>query len=262
LLTNANSLLREIDELSDGVVQPADESQQESSEAGEGIAVAREEPEIGPGIEVMLKGEQTNVQRTAAMAEFCAIGVLLPPNAAQQCTIARAKRDQVTAAAMVRPQHQAFGLKLRKGSRDIARTKTRAVAADRNDFVIAKLMDSLDGILQPFGKAAAVLLMDAGFRRRSGNATGREEVNVDVCEEFGVERRKLEQTAGGRGERTPGQIDLFRAREDQNGAAHGRVGRRARFSLRFVGGVHLIGQLFGYEIRNSRHKPFYRKVER
>ena len=214
MLANANSLLCEIDKLGDGVVQPADESQQESSKPGEGIAVAREEAKVGPGIEVVLEGEQRNFRRTASAAQFGAIGVLLPPNAAEQRTIARAKRDQVTAAAMIRSQHQEPGLQFRKSPFDVARTKTRAIAADRNDFVIAQLMDFLDGILQPFGKSAAVLLVHAGFRRRRGNAAGREEVNVYIAKKFGIESRKLEQTTGGRGERAPGQIARLGPREN------------------------------------------------
>lgn len=88
LLTDSNSLGREIDEKSDRSLEPAECREQKRSKPGEGIARASEEPHVGPGIEFVLGGQYADFRRQAAVAELREIRVSLPMHAAEQVPIA------------------------------------------------------------------------------------------------------------------------------------------------------------------------------
>lgn len=103
MLTNSNSLQGQVDERREGDVTPADRVQEKRSKLGEGIATASEESQVRPGIEFVFDGQQANFRRQAAIAKLRAVRVALPTHAVEQSAIAQTKRDQITAAAMIRP---------------------------------------------------------------------------------------------------------------------------------------------------------------
>lgn len=123
--------------MSDGGVQPNDRVQEKCGEPGEGVAAAREEPDVGPGIEFVFEGQQANFRGQAAIAKLRAIGVLLPTHAAEKSAITQTKGDQITATAMIWSENKFSRPQFRKGIFDIDRAKTGAVAADDNDFIVA-----------------------------------------------------------------------------------------------------------------------------
>ena len=97
----------------------------------------------------MLQGQQANFRGQAAVAQLRAIGVVLPAHATEQIPVAQTKRDQVAATAMIWSEDKFSRLQFSKGFFNIDRAKTRAVAADHDNFVVAKLIDFLDRIFQP-----------------------------------------------------------------------------------------------------------------
>ena len=66
---------------------------------------------------------------------------------------------------MIRPEYQSFELQFCKGPVDISRAQIRAVAPDRDNFVVAKRGDFFDGVFQPRREVMAVLPMNARLHR-------------------------------------------------------------------------------------------------
>ena len=151
--------------MSDRDVQPPDRVQEECGEPGERVAAASEEPDVGPGIEFVLEGQQANFRGQAAIAKLRAIGVLFPAHAAEKSAITQTKRDQITAAAMIWSKNQFSRPQFCKGIFDIDRAKTGAVAADDNDFLVAQLVNFLDRVFQPRREIAPDLAVDSRFVR-------------------------------------------------------------------------------------------------
>ena len=97
----------------------------------------------------MLEGQQANFRGQAAAAKLRAIGVPLPAHAAEQIPVTQTKRDQIAATAMIWSENKFLRLQFSKGIFDVDRAKTRAIAADNDNFVVPKLIDFLDRIFQP-----------------------------------------------------------------------------------------------------------------
>lgn len=95
------------------------------------------------------------------MAKLRTIGVLLPANAAQQFPIGGTESNKVTAAAMVRAEDKLLRRQLRESALEIARAKGRAIPADRDNFLIAKLRDPFDRVLKSRRKTATLLPVNA-----------------------------------------------------------------------------------------------------
>ena len=151
--------------MSDGDIQPAGRVQEKCSEPGERVATARKEPDVGPGIEFVLEGQQQNFRGLATVAQLCAIGVSLPAHAPEQGTITQTKGDQITATAMIWSENEFSRLQFHKGIFKIDRAKTGAVATDHDNFVVAELVDFLDRVLQPRREVGSDLLVDSRFGR-------------------------------------------------------------------------------------------------
>ena len=101
MLTDSDSLQREIDKVRDRGTWTANHSKEKCSKLGERVTAAGKEPDVGPGIELVLNGEQANVGRQAAVAKLRAIGVSLPTHAAEQIPITQTKRDKIAATTMI-----------------------------------------------------------------------------------------------------------------------------------------------------------------
>ena len=97
----------------------------------------------------MLEGQQANVRGQAAAAKLRALGVLLPAHAVEQIPVTQTKRDQVAATAVIWSENKFSRPQFFKGFFNIDGAKTRAVAADNDNFVVAKVIDFLDRIFQP-----------------------------------------------------------------------------------------------------------------
>ena len=143
------------------------------------FAAAREEPEIGPGIEIVLNRQQENVFFSAAIAQLHAIRVLLPCNVAEQFPIGGTKRDEVAAATVIRPEDQFLRRQLHERTFDIGGAKPRAIPAHGDHFVISKLGDLFDRVLKargeiPSGLAVNMRPCGARISRR------REKMNIHV----------------------------------------------------------------------------------
>lgn len=105
MLANSYFLRNDADKSNQPHCRRADEIQEERCKISPPVAGAREDPKIGPGIEILFYREQENIASAAALDQLSAIGVPFPANAAEQFPVGRANRDQITTAAMIRPEH-------------------------------------------------------------------------------------------------------------------------------------------------------------
>ena len=105
----------------------------------------------------MFHGEDGNFVFAASRMQLRKIRVALPANATEQMPITRSQRDQVTTAAMVRPEDEPMGAQPREGRRDVLRIEPRTIAPDHHHFIVAERRDSLDGVLEPLAEGRALL---------------------------------------------------------------------------------------------------------
>ena len=87
--------------------------------------------------------------------------------------------DEIAAAAMIRSQDKMPRGQLSESALNVARLKSRAIPTDGDNFVISKLRDSFDGVLEPPRETPADLAVNVQpgtkhLRRR------REKMNVDL----------------------------------------------------------------------------------
>ena len=160
MLAHPHSLARDADKTDQARGRGANYAKQKLREPRQRIIASSENPDIGPGIEIMLNRQQENVFVSAPLAKLGAIGVLFPAYAVQQLSIGRAERDQIATPAMVRPEDQFSRRQLSKRALDIEPAKTGAIPADRDDFVIAQLRDFFDRVLQARREITARLSVD------------------------------------------------------------------------------------------------------
>jgi hypothetical protein len=73
---------------------------------------------------------------------------------------------------------------------DVARTETGAIAADSDNFVVAKLMDFLDRIFQTRREIVAILSMDLRSAWHETTA-GSKEMNIRPRREFWAELGRI-----------------------------------------------------------------------
>ena len=111
----------------------------------------------------MFNRQKEDLLLSAPVTKLGAIRVLLPANTAQQFPIGATKSDEVTATAMIGAENQLLRPQLRETSLDVARAQPRAISPDRDDFVIAKLRNSLDCVFKACGKTATNLTMNVGI---------------------------------------------------------------------------------------------------
>ena len=153
-----------------------------------------------------------------ALEQLGAIGVSFPAHVAEQFAIGGAKRDEITTAAMIRPEDKLLRRQLSKRVFDIERAKSRAIAAHRDDFVVTELGNRLDRVFEALGKTASGLAMNTwtGNTRVSG---GGEKMNVDRGRKFGSERGKIQERPRRHRQRAPREIDMRFLGEEENGAS-------------------------------------------
>lgn len=149
LLSHPDLLGGDADEMDEPGGNAANYLEQEGSEPRQRVISPSEDSHIGPGIEIMLNRQQEKVLLSAPAAKLTTIGVLFPADAAQQFPIGGMESNQVAAAAVVRAEDKLLRRQLRERALDVARPKPRAIPADSDNFLIAKLRDSFDRALKP-----------------------------------------------------------------------------------------------------------------
>jgi hypothetical protein len=218
LLPHPHLLGRDTDEMNQPSPGGADHPQQEYCEPGQRIAAARENPEIRPGIEVMLHRQEKNLLCPTTSPQLGAISVLFPSHAAQQFPIGRTKGNQIATAAVIRTEDERVRRELGESALDVVCVKAWTIAADRDHFVIAKLRDSLDRVFKARRKIPARLSMH--LATGNGHITSRrEKMDIDRRRNFRAKRGKIEERPGGEWERAPRQFDRRLVGEDENGSS-------------------------------------------
>lgn len=239
MLAHPHLLRGDTDEMDELRAGNADHREQECREPRQRIAAPSENPEVRPGIEIMLHRQEKDPRRSATSPELGAIGVLFPAHAAQQFPIGGTKRDQITTAAMIRTEDELVRRELGKRLLDVVRVKTWAIPSDRDHLVIAELRDSLDRVFKTRREIPACLSMHvaAGDGRI---ASRREKMDIDRRRNFKAKRGKIEEGPGGDGERAPRQLHMRFVGEDENGSS---------------------GHAFGYETATVADKHFRRRSQ-
>jgi hypothetical protein len=216
LLAHPHSLARDADKTDEARGRGANYPKQKRGQPRQRIIAARENPHIGPGIEIMLNRQQENVFVSAPLAKLGAIGVLFPAHAAQQLSIGGTERDQIATTAMVRPEDQFSRRQLSKRALDIDRAKPGAIPADRDYFVIAQLRDFFDRVLQARGETPADLTMNmwTGNRRFPSRC---EKMNIDRGQNFVADGGDIKEPTRRFRKRTPREVDVDFVGEYEHG---------------------------------------------
>lgn len=154
----------------------------------------------------MLGRQQADLRRPAAIAQLGAVRVSLPMHAAEQVPIAQPKSEEIAPAAVIWSENELFRFQLSKGNFDIDGAKAGAIAADHDNFVVAKLVDLLDRISQPCRKVAPDLRMDSRSVR-SRAAAGSKKKDVDFRRELRAKRGEIQKRPGRIWESAAGQLD-------------------------------------------------------
>ena len=109
----------------------------------------------------MFGREKKNAPLAAAGVELRAIGVPVPTNVLEQRTILRTESNQITAAAMIWPEHQLLLAQLPEGLRDIVRAERGAIPPDRDDLVISESAERLDRVFEALSEIDPALAVEA-----------------------------------------------------------------------------------------------------
>jgi hypothetical protein len=148
LLSHPHLLGSDADKMNESRARSADHLKQKSREQRQRITSASENPHVGPRIEIMFNRQQQKVFVSESVPELGAIGVLFPADIAEQFAICGMERDEITPAAMVWAEDELLLRQLRESALDVARAKPRAIPPDGDNFVIAKLRNSFNGVLK------------------------------------------------------------------------------------------------------------------
>lgn len=217
LLTDAHPQQREIQPLNDRSARSADHPDQEQRESRKWIARVRENPHVAPGIDVLFDRQQRDIRCFAASAELGAVRVLFPAHVAQQRAICGTKGNEITAAAMIGAEDEFSRGQLRKGALDVCRAQTGAITPDRDNFVVAEIVNFLDRISQTRREVMTGLSMDS-LRGSCGTAGRSEKVDVGFRRKFG-EGGKIQERPRGTREGAPREVAVGFLGEDENGTA-------------------------------------------
>lgn len=107
------------------------------------------------------------------------VGLPLPLNSSEFCTVADMNSCQVAAPAMIGPEYEGVLLQLVKGSVDLRGLKIRAVTPYNDDFLITEPRQGFARILQPLVERTSRLEVNPRGRREWAiKPAGREEVNI------------------------------------------------------------------------------------
>lgn len=172
------------------------EIDQKSGEPCKQIVSSGEDLHVGPGIEVLFHRQKVNLSAGAPALELATIGISFPPHLAKQAPIARTEADQVTAPAVIRPEHKFSRGELDKSPFHIWRAKCRAIPSDRNDLVVSELRNLFDRIFKTCAETSARL------------PRGGAEMHVNPGGELGRNGRRVQKLASFFREGTPREIDV------------------------------------------------------
>ena len=137
MLTHPHLLGSDADELDETRARRADDREQKQREPRQRIIASRENPDVRPGIEIVLNGEEENLLFFAPIPKLGAIGVSFPADAAQQFPIGGMESNEITTAAVVRAEDEVLRLQLSESALDVGRAQSRAIPADCDHFFVA-----------------------------------------------------------------------------------------------------------------------------
>jgi hypothetical protein len=115
---------------------------------------------------------------STSTSKLSAIGVLFPADAAQQLPIGGMERNEITAAAMVRPENKPLRRQLRESTLDVGWPKLRAISPDGHNFVITKLRNPFDCVLKTRREILPRLSVNAGSRNNCATG-GSKKMHID-----------------------------------------------------------------------------------
>ncbi len=190
LLADPHFLRNDADKSDEPCSRCANQAQDENCKTSRRVTGARKDSQVGPRIEIVLYRQQENVFGPAALDQLGAIGVPFPAHVAEQVPVGRAKRDQVTPAAMIGAENKFLRRQLSEGTLNIERAESWTIPADRDYFIVTEFGNRFDRVLKTSGKVMADLAMNQGTRNTS-IPRGGEKVNVDRCRKFRAERGKI-----------------------------------------------------------------------
>ncbi len=165
----------------------------------------------------MFDRQQRDIRCFAASAELGAVRVLFPAHVAQQRAICGTKGNEITAAAMIGAEDEFSRGQLRKGALDVCRAQTGAITPDRDNFVVAEIVNFLDRIFQARREIVAGLPMDS-LRGSCGTASGSKEMDVGFRRKP-RESGEIEERPRGTREGAPREVAVGFLGEDENGTA-------------------------------------------
>ena len=119
---------------------------------------------------------------------------------------------------MIGTEDELLRRELRESALDIVPVKARAIAADRDHFVVTELGNRLDRVLKARRKIPACLSMHTP----TGNSditSRREKMDIGRRRNFRPKRGKIQERPRRHRERAPRQIDMRFLGEEENGAS-------------------------------------------
>jgi len=114
--------------------------------------------------------QQQNVSRSGATKELSAVGIPFPTDGANKPALGRAKCDQVATAAVIRPDDELLRIQLGESVGDVVSPEGRAIAPDRDHFLVAEACDCFDGVLKAGCEISTDLAMNIRGRSAGDSA--------------------------------------------------------------------------------------------
>lgn len=158
--------------------RPGKSRKQKQRKARQRIIAPGKNPDVRPGIKIMLHGQDEDLLFFASIAKLGAIGVLFPAHISEQPSIGGTKRDEIAAAAVIWTEDKFLCLQLSESTVDVGRAKTGAIPTYRHYFVVAQLRDSFDGIFKPRRETSAGLPVNV-WPGSGSNSGRREKMKID-----------------------------------------------------------------------------------
>ena len=202
MLTHPHLLGRETDEMNGPRSRSANYVEQERREASQRIIATSENPNVSPRVEIMFNRQEEDVFVSTTISKLGAIGVLSPADAVQQRSRGGMKRDEVAAATMIWTEDQRLRSQLRKCALNVDCAQPRAIPTDGDNFLIAKLRDSLQRVLK--ARREIPTRLPVGVRSVGDGCSGRrEKMKINLWRNLGAEAHFSKKRPCRPGERTP-----------------------------------------------------------
>jgi hypothetical protein len=208
----ANALLRWNDKGNEAANGRTCERDQECGNFPGGFSGPCQQPEIGPGIEILFDRKKKNFRGCAPGAELPAIAVAVPANVVKHFPVSRMEADEITATAVVRAEDEFVMCELLESDNNVVLMQAGAIASNGDDFIIAKARQCSDGISKAIPKVSPDLRMNPFAFSRLHRF--REEVDVRENVASSEQSRRVEKLSGRSRQAAPGKIKSMRIGEN------------------------------------------------